>query len=813
MRRMSVVGVAGCIVVACGGAAEVEEGTGTSESPSSVTAAVAAAAPTGSFDGGIVLPPLADGEFVIRMSGNRCVDVGASSTWASRPPVTIRACSGGASQRIRVRELPFSSHDIQLMIASSGYCIASAKPATVADPRGHRLQVMPCDAASAGQRFAYDGDAILMGDQTGSARVSRSAVVGLAGKDTREGTNLVVKDREVDDAEYFSMTATDGTGRKPTKGFAVAATEAELRAGLAGGWGTVVEVGPVNMPLWGNTIDVPAGVTIRGSRRERRSGATLHLQPDAAVTDFAFRLRDRARITGVSLRGPEGGRDGIHGVHVLVDPGTTVRSLVDNVDAYHWTGGFVYAAGQTGPYNAANCDATPKPATCVCNPTASLAVPEVVVARSVIHHNDPSDIGYGVMAQSGGYYEARGNVLFMNAHSLTSSGQINNRYDAFANLVQSDSSNLEKTNQVFDIHGTFPDGEWKTGAAGERFRFWNNTFLTSRIHVRVRGLPCGMVSLRNNTSTRERDPSWVPPPFNHDPSFLFDNTSTTREDVGNVFEAPNPTQALRVADFDGDGVDDLFMATGTTFWMSSGGLTEWRYLNTANDAAANLRFGDLDGDGRADILAKHGTSIDVSWGGISPWTHILTSSNLGIEDIAVGNFDGDNRADIFFSNGSTWQYAPGGQLPLVHLATSSARGAALRFGDFGGDTRTDVLSIVNGNYAVVNTGVSASWEILRPSLTGSSLASVAIGDFDGDGKDDVAGQDTLSPSEVTWWYAARAKGNKTVLRIISNDHAIWRVPVGRFRPGKDEALVYTSSALSVASGSAALERYSRMAMK
>jgi PASTA domain/Putative Ig domain len=60
-------------------------------------------------------------------------------------------------------------------------------------------------------------------------------------------------------------------------------------------------------------------------------------------------------------------------------------------------------------------------------------------------------------------------------------------------------------------------------------------------------------------------------------------------------------------DFDGDGVDDPFIATGVTFWYASS-LLDGRWVFLAQSSARlgqdSFSFGDIDGDGRCDVTAR-----------------------------------------------------------------------------------------------------------------------------------------------------------------------------------------------------------------
>ena len=108
-----------------------------------------------------------------------------------------------------------------------------------------------------------------------------------------------------------------------------------------------------------------------------------------------------------------------------------------------------------------------------------------------------------------------------------------------------------------------------------------------------------------------------------------------------------------MGDFDGDGTQDLFLATGAAWYYSPAGKAEWRFLNAQTDAIGSLLFGDFDADGRTDVFTQHVYSWDVSWGGASRWENINVSWAI-LGNVAVGDFIGDERDDIFYADGQQW---------------------------------------------------------------------------------------------------------------------------------------------------------------
>ena len=85
--------------------------------------------------------------------------------------------------------------------------------------------------------------------------------------------------------------------------------------------------------------------------------------------------------------------------------------------------------------------------------------------------------------------------------------------------------------------------------------------------------------------------------------------------VDSKFSILDPMQTLLVGDFDGDGKDDVFLATGAAWYYSPGGNAEWRFLSAKSETADTLLIGDFDSDGRADVLKQSGDNWYVSSGG------------------------------------------------------------------------------------------------------------------------------------------------------------------------------------------------------
>lgn len=696
---------------------------------------------TGQCDGKgtcIVRPPpvLADRPFYIRSLGARCLDFGGEAFWAVGAPVFIYGCNGSVAQQVRIKEIDAESHDVELRVRDR-FCLG-VRGGQVTP--GQPLELQRCDGSPA-QRFATDGDAILMGTQA-AGRVSREYVIEPEQGRTPNRTPLVVGPRDLSDAEYFRFQAVDGSDSRPTSGFVRASNDATLGVALSKGWGTVIEVD--DLVLYGGKR-INAGVTLRGYRKFTYQGPEIVFHRDVRERPAFLIEQNNVRVTGLRLRGRAGtdnAQPSVSAILVTAGPGPDARVLLDHLDISYWTGSAIEMSDADHGYK----DKCPTP------PLTEW--PRTPFARAVgnfLHHNHD----YGVVSGGGAFAMVQANVFYQNAHDVAADCLGDTGYAAYDNLVLTPVGG----SQNFDIHGCKNGDAWYGGNAGDAFEIGWNTFLpTTRRNFHLRGTPCRFVAFHHNLTQQSQ------------PDAIKSQSEDPKKLViwANTFGAPHPISNLAVGDFDGDGVDDVFVGTGVAWYFSSGGQAEWRFLNRGSERANQLRFGDFDGDGRTDALALHGANLDVSWGGASPWQTINVTA-WALADLAVGDFDGDGRADLFLSTGSQWFQAPGGR-NWRYFATSGHRASQLRFGDFDGDRKTDVLGVVSGQWQIVPGGAE-TWKPLRPAL--SALADVVVADFDEDGVADLAR--TVSG---TWRYSRNARSNWVVLR--STSEPLTGKPIGRF---------------------------------
>ncbi len=372
------------------------------------------------------------------------------------------------------------------------------------------------------------------------------------------------------------------------------------------------------------SIPVAGGVILEGGRTPRQPGPRLFttIRPDVL---FAIN-GDNVRITGVRIEGPDHSRvvpedeEPNKGVGILVD--SFVNIEIGYNEIYGWSEAAVRVNDCDGKeWCPAGGRMLPSE-----NPTA------VRIHDNYIHHNQRAGReGYGVSINVGAYALIERNVFDWNRHAIKGGGDLGTGYAAYRNLVLKNGGYHDTYNACdlpdlgrasisgcpvpcegslpsgncpliydhythqFDVHGTetcFP-GHLNCGDAGHSMYIRHNTFLyTAGNAIKLRGIPEDGMYIGANV-------------FAHD---SWEDAVVATEHIGAYAEPGNvlgvdASADLGVCDFDGDGLNDTFMATGATWWFSSGGDRPWVFLNTSTKRRAEVTLGHFDGDNRCDVLA------------------------------------------------------------------------------------------------------------------------------------------------------------------------------------------------------------------
>src|ERR1035438_267724 len=223
-----------------------------------------------------------------------------------------------------------------------------------------------------------------------------------------------------------------------------------------------------------------------------------------------------------------------------------------------------------------------------------------------------------------------------------------------------------------------------------------------------------------------------------------------------VVEYPTVSNALSIAvgDFNGDGYPDLAgaMSTGVSVLTGKGDGTfqNARYFDTGSSSAF-VAVGDFNGDGKADLAVANSyparVSILLGNGDGSFQAAVNYSVGAYSDCVTVGDFNGDGRMDLAVANRDSGNVSIllGNGDGTFQAAVNYAAGTSPKWvtlGDFNGDGKTD-LAVVNFSDSknsvsvLLGNGDGTFQAALQNGIVFSSTSAV-VGDFDGDGKMDLA---------------------------------------------------------------------------
>jgi FG-GAP-like repeat len=213
--------------------------------------------------------------------------------------------------------------------------------------------------------------------------------------------------------------------------------------------------------------------------------------------------------------------------------------------------------------------------------------------------------------------------------------------------------------------------------------------------------------------------------------------------------------SVAVGDFNGDGKSDL-VGTGAAneieVYLGNGDGTFQPKLTVYASQADSVAVGDVNGDGKADIVAATsdlGAWVFLGNGDGTFQNPVSYDAGLDEDSVALADFNGDGKLDIVVANNrsstanSYVSVLLGNGNGTFQAAVSYGVGVqpkTVAVGDFNGDGKPD-LAVANYGAGGSNSTVSellgngdGTFQPVITIATGSGTRSLALADFNGDGK-------------------------------------------------------------------------------